>query len=64
MSNDLTSRIVTPEKLVQNQGAKVLVYGMAGAGKTSAFSIRDLSDDLIADRIEYRGVRTSRDIKP
>ena len=35
MSNDLTSRIVTPEKLVQNQGAKVLVYGMAGAGKTS-----------------------------
>ena len=35
MDNKLASRIVTPEKLVQNQGAKVLVYGMAGAGKTS-----------------------------
>ena len=35
MDNNLASRIVTPEKLVQNQGAKVLVYGMAGAGKTS-----------------------------
>ena len=35
MNNDLSSRIVTPEKLVQDQGAKVLVYGMAGAGKTS-----------------------------
>ena len=34
MENDLTSRIVTPENAVQNQGAKVLVYGMAGAGKT------------------------------
>ena len=29
MDNNLASRIVTPEKLVQNQGAKVLVYGMA-----------------------------------
>ena len=26
---------ISREKLVQDQGAKVLVYGMAGAGKTS-----------------------------
>ena len=32
---DLESRIVSPQKLVQSQGAKILCYGMAGAGKTS-----------------------------
>ena len=34
MENDITSRIVSPENAVQDQGAKILVYGMAGAGKT------------------------------
>ena len=28
---ELSNRIVSPQKLVQNQGAKILVYGMAGA---------------------------------
>ena len=32
---ELSKRIVSPQKLVQNQGAKILVYGMAGAGKTT-----------------------------
>ena len=32
---ELSNRIVSPQKLVQNQGAKILVYGMAGAGKTT-----------------------------
>jgi len=32
---ELSSRIVSPQKLVQDQGAKILVYGMAGAGKTT-----------------------------
>jgi len=31
---EIQNRIVSPQKLVQNQGAKILVYGMAGAGKT------------------------------
>ena len=31
----LTSRIVSPSQLVQSQGAKILVYGMAGSGKTT-----------------------------
>ena len=34
MENDITSRIVSPADAVQDQGAKILVYGMAGAGKT------------------------------
>ena len=34
MENDITSRIVSPDNAVQHQGAKILVYGMAGAGKT------------------------------
>ena len=34
MENDITSRIVSPENAVQDQGAKILVYGMAGEGKT------------------------------
>ncbi len=32
---EIQNRIVSPQKLVQNQGAKILVYGMAGAGKTT-----------------------------
>ena len=32
---ELSNRIVSPQKLVQDQGAKILVYGMAGAGKTT-----------------------------
>ena len=32
---ELSKRIVSPQKLVQNQVAKILVYGMAGAGKTT-----------------------------
>ena len=32
---EIQSRIVSPQKLVQDQGAKILVYGMAGAGKTT-----------------------------
>jgi phage nucleotide-binding protein len=35
MINDLSSRLITPETAVQNQGAKILVYGISGAGKTS-----------------------------
>ena len=34
MENDITSRIVSHADAVQDQGAKILVYGMAGAGKT------------------------------
>jgi len=32
---EIQNRLVSPQKLVQNQGAKILVYGMAGAGKTT-----------------------------
>ena len=35
MSN-LQSRIVAPSALVENQGAKILIYGAAGSGKTTA----------------------------
>ena len=34
MENDITSRIVSPADAVQDQGAIILGYGMAGAGKT------------------------------
>ena len=30
----LKDKIKTPDKLVDQQGAKLLVYGQAGAGKT------------------------------
>ena len=32
----LKDKIKTPDKLVNKQGAKLLVYGQAGAGKTYA----------------------------
>jgi GTPase SAR1 family protein len=32
---ELSNRIVSPSQLVQSQGAKILVYGMAGSGKTT-----------------------------
>jgi phage nucleotide-binding protein len=32
---EISQRIVSPQQLVQSQGAKILVYGMAGSGKTT-----------------------------
>jgi DNA replication protein DnaC len=32
----LKDKIKTPDKLVDQQGAKILIYGQAGAGKTFA----------------------------
>ena len=34
--SDLKNRIVAPSDLVEDQGAKILIYGAAGAGKTTA----------------------------
>ena len=33
--SDILSRIVSPSELVENQGAKILMYGASGAGKTT-----------------------------
>jgi phage nucleotide-binding protein len=35
---DIKNRIVSPSELVDNQGAKILVYGEAGSGKTTLCS--------------------------
>jgi adenylate kinase family enzyme len=35
MSEDILSRIVSPGQLVDQQGAKLLIYGASGAGKTT-----------------------------
>ena len=33
--SDILSRIVSPSELVENQGAKIIMYGASGAGKTT-----------------------------
>ena len=38
MSNIL-ERIKSPSQLVESQGAKLLIYGASGAGKTTACAI-------------------------
>ena len=36
MNDSILSRIKTPNELVQQQGAKLLIYGASGAGKTTS----------------------------
>ena len=36
MSDSILSRIKTPNELVEQQGAKLLIYGASGAGKTTS----------------------------
>lgn len=36
--SDILSRIKSPSDLVENQGAKILMYGAAGAGKTTSLA--------------------------
>ena len=35
MNDSILNRIKTPNELVEQQGAKLLVYGESGAGKTT-----------------------------
>ena len=50
--SDILSRIKSPSDLVENQGAKILMYGAAGAGKTTSLATSP-GKTLIISTVSY-----------
>ena len=59
---NIKNRIVSPSELVDNQGAKILVYGEAGSGKTTLCSTAPGKILMISAEAELLSIKDSKNV--